>query len=546
MLLADFTAGQNLVVGPAQVTAYVRNFGQLARDHRIGEGISMAAAATVQTSQQTAGEAAPGGGNRFSGALPLVVPAVLAAILGLWGIERQGSMWRDESVTWQVAHRPLGDLWSLLSHVDAVHGLYYLFMHGLFAIWDGGLLALRMPSVAGTVLAAAGVGAIGRRLAGVRAGVLSGSAYALLPIVQHFSQEGRSYALVAATVIWSCFQLLRCLDNSSIRQWVIYACLVALAGWLHEFAALVLLAHWVTLRFTNPPPRTKRSWIVAASAAVAVLVPLALVSAGQSGQQLGWLGRPSHAAWLQFFAISTSGVLLARYVGRTAALPVPARQCSVTIPALALPLLVLPGGLLMTVSLLKPWYVERYVLYSAAGLALLIGTALSAVSCSADWRSARVRITAGLMAVAGLSALLPWSLQTRSPESRKDDTVAVAQTIDEYARRGDAVLFMPARRREWLLSAPSVYTTVTDLALDRSPTASRTLQGTELSADIIGSRILQEDRVIAVADPPGQPLDPFAEEVVKREVLKDHFERCLSKQVLGAQISLYARPGHCV
>ncbi|MFB9461749.1 hypothetical protein [Streptomyces cinereospinus] len=44
------------------------------------------------------------------------------------------------------------------------------------------------------------------------------------------------------------------------------------------------------------------------------------------------------------------------------------------VPAPALPLLLLPGGLLMTVPLLKPWYVERYVLHSVAGLARLIGT----------------------------------------------------------------------------------------------------------------------------------------------------------------------------
>ena len=69
---------------------------------------------------------------------------------GLWGIERQDSMWRDESVTYQVAHRPLGELWGLLGHIDAVHGLYYLLMHTVFALWDGGLVALRLPSVLAT------------------------------------------------------------------------------------------------------------------------------------------------------------------------------------------------------------------------------------------------------------------------------------------------------------------------------------------------------------------------------------------------------------
>lgn len=95
-----------------------------------------------------------------------VLPPLLAVLLGLWGLERRGSMWRDESVTWQVAHRPLGGIRELLGQVDAVHGLYYLLMHGVLLVWDGGLWALRLPSVAATALAAAGVAAIAHRLSG--------------------------------------------------------------------------------------------------------------------------------------------------------------------------------------------------------------------------------------------------------------------------------------------------------------------------------------------------------------------------------------------
>lgn len=110
-----------------------------------------------------------------------LLPPLLAAVLGLWGLERGGSMWRDESVTWQVAHRPLGAIGELLGRVDAVHGLHYALMHGVFQAWDGGLWALRLPSVAATALAAAGVAAVAHRLAGERAALLAGCVYAVLP-----------------------------------------------------------------------------------------------------------------------------------------------------------------------------------------------------------------------------------------------------------------------------------------------------------------------------------------------------------------------------
>ncbi|PRC47909.1 hypothetical protein C6A85_82530, partial [Mycobacterium sp. ITM-2017-0098] len=58
---------------------------------------------------------------------------LLAVVLGVAGAERP-SFWVDEAATISAATRPMPDLWALLHHVDAVHGLYYLLMHGWFAV----------------------------------------------------------------------------------------------------------------------------------------------------------------------------------------------------------------------------------------------------------------------------------------------------------------------------------------------------------------------------------------------------------------------------
>ena len=155
------------------------------------------------------------------------------------------------------------------------------------------------------------------------------------------------------------------------------------------------------------------------------------------------------------------------------------------------------------------------------------------------------RLWAGLSIAAAVAVLVPWSLLVRSPESRKDDVVAIAHAVQRTAHPGDGVLFMPSRRREWLLSYPRVYDRLDDLALAESPTASRTLQGTELPAAEIRRRILAADRVIALMDPRGQPLDPFPQEEVKRQLLKRNFEECERIQERGAQVVVYARPGRC-
>ncbi len=437
-----------------------------------------------------------------------LLPPLLAVLLGLWGLERGASMWRDESVTWQVAHRPLGRIVELLDRVDAVHGLYYLLMHGVFEAWDGGLWALRLPSVAATALAAAGVAAIAHRLVGERAALLAGCAYAVLPPVQMYAQEGRSYALVAAAVVWATYLMLR-------ERWAAYALVLLLGCWLHEFAALALLAHAFTAW-------RSRGWRWSAAAVAALLLPLAVVSARQAEQQLGWLGRPSWQDWAAYAVVGAAALLLAR-------------GAPGDLVRVALPLVLLPPGLLMVVSLFNPWYVDRYVLYALAGLALLAGARLATARGWWPW------LLAGVLLVAfGF-----WSVWLRTPESRKDDALAVAAAVRERARPGDAVVFMPARRREWLLSSPEVYGELRDVALDRTPAASRSLQGTELPPERIREALLASPRVIALLDPAGQPLDPYPREVVKREELAARFDLCSTTGVRGARVAVYARPGTC-
>ncbi|WP_405529090.1 glycosyltransferase family 39 protein [Streptomyces avidinii] len=437
-----------------------------------------------------------------------LLPPLLAVVLGLWGLERGGSMWRDESVTWQVAHRSLGGIVELLGRVDAVHGLYYLLMHGVFEAWDGGLWALRLPSVAATALAAAGVAAIAHRLVGERAALLAGCVYAVLPPVQMYAQEGRSYALVAAAVVWATYLMLR-------ERWALYAVVLLLGCWLHEFAALALLAHAFTAW-------RSRGWRWSAAAVVALLLPLAVVSARQAEQQLGWLGRPSWQDWAAYAVVGAAALLLAR-------------GAPGDLVRVALPLVLLPPGLLMVISLLNPWYVDRYVLYALAGLALLAGARLATARGWWPW----------LLAGALLAAFGFWSVWLRTPESRKDDALAVAAVVRERARPGDAVVFMPARRREWLLSSPEVYGELRDVALDRTPEASHSLQGTELSPERMRAALLASPRVIALLDPAGQPLDLYPREVVKREELAARFDLCSTTGVRGARVAVYARPGTC-
>src|SRR5437588_9544339 len=76
---------------------------------------------------------------------PIAV-ALLATVVSGAGASRP-SLWYDEGATISAsASRSLPELWRLLGRIDAVHGFYYLLMHGWFAIFPPTEFWSRVPS----------------------------------------------------------------------------------------------------------------------------------------------------------------------------------------------------------------------------------------------------------------------------------------------------------------------------------------------------------------------------------------------------------------
>ncbi|MFI6287301.1 hypothetical protein ACIBCM_21560 [Streptomyces sp. NPDC051018] len=471
----------------------------------------------------------PAGEVGTAGAWKVAVPpALLMLVLGLWGITREGTLWGDEAVTYDMARRTIPEIWRTLGSADAVHGLYYVLMHGVFAVGEPGLVALRLPSVLAMAATAAGVAVIGRRLAGPRAGLFAGLILPVLPTVQRYAQEGRSYALVCALVTWGTWLLLK-------RWWTAYAGVMLTACLLHEFAVLLVLAHGVTLWHGGRAPRLPgtgvlgripavvsalpRGWLVAASVVVAGLAPLALFSVTQS-QQVDWIGFPS----IHELVLVALVAVLARLAFRGPAMA--------AVRAVALPVLIVPMGLLLLVSLVHPLFVDRYVLSYVVGAALLIGAA-----ADRHWSRALVLATAA----AALITLVVHGPHLRSPDSRKNDVGEVAAAVAAIAEPGDGLLFTPTRRRVYTLAHPSAFRGLTDVSLAGTPRASDTLFGAEATPQEIRTRVLGERRIVAVQDLRGQPLDPFPVEAAKRDALREGF-RLQEERVVGpVRIGVYIR-----
>ncbi|MEU2289890.1 glycosyltransferase family 39 protein [Streptomyces bacillaris] len=478
---------------------------------------------------------------RPSSPRPLLVrsiPALWTLALGLWGLSRQNSVWRDEAATWQVARRSTAEIVQLLGNVDVVHGLYYLLMHGLFELFGPDTTVLRLPSVAATAVAATCVAALGHRLAGPWAGLGGGLALGLLPAAQFYLQEGRPYALVAAGAGISTLFLVTLLEGRGRAvHWVAYGGAVAVSGLLNWLSLLILPAHLATLLWCRAGRGTGRRWTAAAGAAVACVLPLVLFSRSQSAQ-VSWIPP------LTWHMLIGPAVLLA--VGGAGALldrRSPHRPEGLSAAAVGLPLLVVPHLGLAGLSLIQPLFLDRYVLFSLLGLALLIGAAIGVAVRTVSRRLPRAGwwLLPAIVAVAAV-ALLPQALAKRSPASRVDDVLAAADDVRRLKRPGDAVLFFPSARRDTRLVSPDAFSGLEDIALARTPERSGTLKGVEAEPARIRAAMLTHRRILLVTDAPAVSRPPATErDRTKRSVLRNHFRIVTDGQTRGRRVTLYER-----
>ncbi|MEU5303474.1 hypothetical protein ACH4YO_32040 [Streptomyces noursei] len=506
---------------------------------------------------------APVGAHRWRAWLVPGLPASLALALGLWGLHRQGAIWRDEAATWEVAQRSASEIWHMIGNMDVVHTLYYLLVHALFEVFGANLTALRLPSVLGGVVAAAVTAATGRRLAGPLGGVAAGLALALLPVMQRYTQEGRSFALVAAGVAVGTWLLTGVLGlagpvGTSARRdehrnrtaglwlWCAYATVMlatALLNWLSLFA---LTAHGITVLLTRREGQRRllSRWLVTAVIVVAGTLPLIVASSRQT-RLVAWIQPPSVASLLGVTAMLIVALACTRVP------PTPDRQRTRLSPAsVGLPLLAVPHlGLLLASWLVKPLYVDRYVLYASLGLSLLVGPALawSARTVAARIRTrhhrGRPRAEALLGAVVAVAflALLPLELSLRTPLSRTDDVRAATREVTTLARPGDGIVFLPAQRRDMALVDPTPFGGLDDLALAKSPTTSGTLYGVEVDPAEIQAAMLTRKRLVVVSDSGSSPQAETPQDLTKLSTLAHHFTLTSSDDAGGRRVATYER-----
>jgi mannosyltransferase len=362
------------------------------------------------------------------------------------------SLWIDEMWSISIARMPMQSLFWVVKHQDPNMSLYYLLLHLWMRIGDSEVV-VRGLSVLLAVATPLAVYALAEHFFGKWVGLVAATLLAVNAFHIQWSQEARGYSLVVLLVTLSSWLFVKCVESPGVRNWLLYGAVSVLAVYVHFFALLVLMAHWVSLLFL---PRGLVPWkgLVATTATTGILtIPVGLLLYERTRDPFipfDWIPKSSaHDLYDVFYTLSGNAtfsdsqggkLLLVAYfvvcfpvLVHLAKLLKSSRQSAeIWSVMLLVAWLCVPIGAVFAVSVVHPMYVSRYLLICLPSLVVLAAKGM----CSLKQPWAQAVTLCAIVALAG--ARLPQYYRYRSSSQ---EWKTATQYLLTAGHPGDAVLF---------------------------------------------------------------------------------------------------------
>jgi len=382
----------------------------------------------------------------------VVAGLMLIATISRFATISKASIWHDEGFTMMLIGRNPIDIW-IGSGRDVHPPLFYELLHFWTTIFGRSELAARsMSAVAGLATIYICYILVKRYFDRTSASVAL-VILAVAPFLIRYSQEARMYGVLGLFLILATYALLRATEKkASYKWWVIYVLAMVAGLYTHYFTALVVAAHWTYLISLDKPSLWKigkttwlsRDWWLANLAIVVLWLPWLPSFYGQftRGQGIGWIPKTTpqtlpRSIWqnltftdagkvpeILFWLVPLMVIGLICWVSWTQ------RKRHPQIKALFF-YTVLPIAATIAISVIKPVYQDRYLVFAANGMYVLLGLALVQLI--------RRHAATGLVALSLVIAICLIGVVEVGLQARHDMR-SVARSVDQQWQPGDEIV----------------------------------------------------------------------------------------------------------
>jgi len=371
----------------------------------------------------------------------------LAFALRVLGLDTQ-SLWRDEIDAVLFALKPLPELLGTFVQPGQNGPLYFLALRPWLRAAGQTEFALRFFSLFFGVLTVPLVYRLGRRLFPRMplVALLAALLAATSPYLVWYSQEGKMYSLVACLIVLSMERYLAALEWGGWQRWLGYVAVTSAAFYVHLLAALIVPVQVLVYALAGRRNGYRRwkPWLASLAALTLPYLPLLawqlpmLLEKSVTGYRfvplndmllsllvsfsLGVLEGPSLWLLLPFVAVLLAGgALLVRRREWRASLWL--LVCWLLLPVLAL----------FLVTLARPMYTARYLIYLLPAYLLLLALAVVALA-------GRSRIVAGVL-LASILVTNGWGLWLQASTPLKADFRSATAYVSQRLEANDLLIF---------------------------------------------------------------------------------------------------------
>jgi mannosyltransferase len=345
----------------------------------------------------------------------IVALTVVALLLRVTSLSR--SLFTDEVYSLALAQRDFGHMVALFGY-EANGTPYSIILWPLIRIFGIGEAVLRFPAVIAGTASVPAMWWTARQFRAGRFSLLAAALLAINPMAVWYSQEARAYAFVILAACLSFGALARAVAQPDGRRaWVGYVAAMTALAYCDLLAAPIALPAQALIARRSGKEGMQR-WLLSLVALGVCCIPLLIAAAISRSRRdaLYWLPKPDRGLVelaLQEFTAGFSGMTAVRWATLAAGAVLVAAalwrlrhsdpEGKRATLAIAACWGIVPGLLLLAVSVLEPVFWPRYAILALPGLCLLVALAArqlwdSRQSAALVWVCLATILTAGVFA----------------------------------------------------------------------------------------------------------------------------------------------------